>query len=291
MSATHSLKALLILALVLVTGVPALLAQDSAALENPLEVDVAEDGNRFVFTSERLFDDGMPQYGTPFVTQGYLYPAGTLNGSDGVRPDGQPEFPALVIGEWTCYGWMIGDGAHTTTGEWVVSTQIYQFDEAHGGGILITDGFELADIGVEGIRAITGGSGQFVGVSGTQAQTLLGFTAQMGVNLNVRFDFAGVTAAQPMSKPADAPSQAPVYSWDGLAEPEVIAAREAAAAPNISGSAAPVAFHSWDGLALPEVIAAREAAAAPSISGSVVAGSPMLIALNAWQRGFTPTLP
>ena len=121
-----------------------------------------------------------------------------------------------------------------------MSTQIYKFDEAHGGGIIITDGFELADIGVEGIRAITGGTGDFVGVSGTQAQTLLGFTAQMGVNLNVRFDFQTMEAAQSMSKLPAAPSQARYHSWDGMAEPEVIAAIAAAAAPAISGSVAPL---------------------------------------------------
>ena len=265
MSTLRSIKALLVLVLVLVSGVSALLAQDSASLVTPLEVDIAEDGNRFVFTSERLFDDGMPQYGTPFVTQGYIYPAGTLSGDDGVGPDGQPEFPALVIGEWTCYGWMIGDGAHSTTGEWVVSTQIYKFDEAHGGGIVITDGFELADIGVEGIRAITGGTGDFVGVSGTQAQTLLGFTAQMGVNLNVRFDFANVEDTASRSKALAAAIQAQYYSWDGMAEPEVIAAREAAAAPATSGSVlAQAPVHYWEGMSLWEAIAANEAAASES---------------------------
>lgn len=146
---------------------------------------VAEDGNRFVFTKERLFEDGMPQYGTPFVTQGYLYPEGTLNGTNGVLADGAPEFPDKVIGEWTCYGWMIGDGGHTTTGEWVVSTQIYKFNEEHGGGILVTDGFELADIEVPVARTITSGTGQFKHASGEQVQTLLGFTEQMGVNLTV----------------------------------------------------------------------------------------------------------
>ena len=36
----------------------------------------------------------MPAYGNPFVTEGYLYPSGTLGGSNGVLPDGRPEFPA-----------------------------------------------------------------------------------------------------------------------------------------------------------------------------------------------------
>ena len=184
MSARNSVKVLVLLVLVLVSGVSALLAQESMALETPLEVDVAEDGNRFIFSSERLFDDGMPQYGTPFVTQGYIYPAGTLGGSDGVRPDGEPEFPALVIGEWTCYGWMIGDGAHTETGEWVISTQVYQFND---GSTIITDGFEIVDFEQSIARAITGGTGAYRGVVGEMMQVLHGFTEQMGVNLSVEF--------------------------------------------------------------------------------------------------------
>lgn len=256
MSATRWLKTLLFVVLVMAAGVSAALAQEEPS-DNLLEVDVAEDGARFIFSSERLFDDGMPQYGTPFVTQGYLYPAGTLSGSDGVRPDGTPEFPALVIGEWTCYGWMIGDGAHTTTGEWVISTQVYQFNEANGGGIIVTDGFELVDIGVAGTRAITGGTGAFRGVDGVQTQTLLGFTEQMGVNLSVQFGFDGVMAQEAAAKPVT--HSAPVepgpihtrevealarnvhvweqtYSWDAMREPEVAAAIRAAAAPAISGT-------------------------------------------------------
>ncbi|RIK45157.1 MAG: hypothetical protein DCC55_00095 [Chloroflexi bacterium] len=153
--------------------------------EKVLKFEVAEDGNRFVFTKERLFEDGMPQYGTPFVTQGYLYPEGTINGSNGVLADGSPEFPDEVIGEWTCYGWMIGDGGHTESGVMVVSTQIYKFDEAHGNGILVTDGFEIADLNVSVARAITSGTGTFKDMHGEQVQTLLGFTEQMGVNLTV----------------------------------------------------------------------------------------------------------
>lgn len=235
MSATRIFKVLFVLALV-ATGISTAFAQDGSAPANPLEVEVAEDGNRFVFSSERLFDDGMPQYGTPFVTQGYIYPVGTLSGSNGILPDGSPEFPELVMGEWTCYGWMIGDGAHTESGVWVVSTQIYQFDEAHGGGIVVTDGFEIVDIGVESVRSISSGTGEFTAVNGTQAQTVLGFTDTMGVNLNVRFDFAGDSAPQRMSKTVEAAPAEAFHSWDGLALPEVIAAIEAAAAPPHAGS-------------------------------------------------------
>lgn len=183
-------KALLLIALLMSVGSFGLLvssAQQDVADVESMHVEVAEDGNRFIFSKERLFEDGMPQYGSAFVTQGFIYPEGTLNGSNGVLPNGEPEFPDLVMGDWTCYGWMIGDGAHTTTGKWVVSTQVYQFGEEHGNATIITDGFELVDFDVPLSRAISAGTGEFVAVEGEQMQTLMGFTETMGVNLSVEF--------------------------------------------------------------------------------------------------------
>ncbi len=149
-----------------------------------LQFEVAEDGNRFLFDDMNLFEDGMPNYGSAFVTQGYIYPAGTLNGSNGVLENGEPEFPDLVLGEWTCYGWMIGEGAYTESGIWVVSTQIYQFED---GSTIVTDGFEIVDFEVPFARAVTGGTGAYRGATGELVQTLHGFTEQMGVNLSVEF--------------------------------------------------------------------------------------------------------
>jgi hypothetical protein len=156
---------------------------DNAA---PLQVEVAEDGARFVFDDLNLYEDGMPAYGSAFVTQGYIYPAGTLNGSNGVLENGEPEFPELVLGEWTCYGWMIGEGARTETGEWVVSTQIYKFND---GSMIVTDGFEIADFDQPVTRAISSGTGEYRSASGEMVQVLRGFTDTMGVNLSVSFDF------------------------------------------------------------------------------------------------------
>lgn len=156
-----------------------------AAAETGMKFDVAEDGNRFAFLGENLHEDGMPDYGTPFMTRGYIYPAGTLDGSNGVLDNGEPEFPDLVLGTWTCYGWMIADGMHTSSGEALVSTQVFQFTD---GDTIVTDGFEIVDTDVPYTRAISGGSGKYVGITGEQVQTLLGFTDQMGVNLRVSFN-------------------------------------------------------------------------------------------------------
>jgi hypothetical protein len=152
--------------------------------EGTLRFDVAEDGTRFFFAEQPVHDDGMPAYGNPFVTQGYIYPEGTLDGGNGVLADGSPEFPDKVLGKWTCRGWFIGDGAHTTTGEWVITTQVFDF----GGDILVTEGAELADVGVPAKRAITGGTGQFATATGQGEQTLLGFNASEGVDLRFELE-------------------------------------------------------------------------------------------------------
>lgn len=180
-----ALKTLLILTLLSLGLVSAAVYAQSSDEAEPLRFQVAEDGNRFKFDDLSLHEDGMPAYGSAFVTQGYIYPEGTLNGTNGVLENGEPEFPELVLGDWTCYGWMIGDGAHTTTGEWVVSTQVYAFED---GSTIITNGFEIADFEVPVSRAVTGGTAAYRGVSGEMSQILHGFTEQMGVNLTVEFD-------------------------------------------------------------------------------------------------------
>jgi hypothetical protein len=152
-----------------------------------LRFDMAEDFTRLSVAGEPVHaDDGLPAYGNAFITQGYLYPPGTLTEGNGVNPDGSPEFPELVLGEWTCRGWHVGDGAHTTTGPWVVTTQLYNFGGEWGTVSLASDGYELADVGVELARPIIGGTGPFAGARGEVRQTLLGFNAINGVN--VRFE-------------------------------------------------------------------------------------------------------
>ena len=108
-----------------------LAAAPFAAVAEPLAgFDVAEDITRFVFAPAPVFDDGMPAYGNAFVTQGYIYPAGTLDGGvEGTLANGDPAFPDRVIGEWTCDGYFVGDGMRTETGAIVITRQVYRFDE------------------------------------------------------------------------------------------------------------------------------------------------------------------
>ncbi len=189
----NTLASLLSFALTFVAGTMVssiALAGEGEALANlgikTLEFDVAENGTRFVFDEAPVHEDldpPQPAYGNPFVTEGYIYPLNTLNGSNGVNPDGSPEFPDKVIGKWTCRGWFVGDGVKTVTGPMVITTQLYDLGDQHS---LISEGYEFADVNVEVLRGITGGTGPFMFARGQAAQTLLGFNATGGVDLRFK---------------------------------------------------------------------------------------------------------
>src|SRR5690242_8721375 len=65
----------------------ALTAADAlAAVTGPdgtLRFDVAEDGTRFTWGGNPSLASGMPDQDAPYITQGYVYPAGTLDGRNG----------------------------------------------------------------------------------------------------------------------------------------------------------------------------------------------------------------
>lgn len=147
----------------------------------PLRVEVAEIPGRFVFEGP-THEDGMPAHGATFLTQGYIYEAGTLRGEHGVAADGSPAFPARVIGLWTCRGWFIGDGAHTERGPAAITTQLFAFDESYSGATVVTEGYEVMQPGTPFTRVIVGGSGGFDGMTGTMRQTLVGMTEEMLVS-------------------------------------------------------------------------------------------------------------
>ncbi|MCA9880147.1 MAG: hypothetical protein KC442_20275, partial [Thermomicrobiales bacterium] len=53
-----------------------------------IRFDIAEDGKRFVW-DKPVFDDGLPAHGATYISQGYIYPEGTLSAEvDGVNADG-----------------------------------------------------------------------------------------------------------------------------------------------------------------------------------------------------------
>lgn len=156
----------------------------AASADGPLAAfDVAEDMSRFVFAAAPVFDDGMPAYGNAFITQGYIYPAGTLDGGvEGTLANGEPAFPDLVIGEWTCDGYFVGDGMRTETGAVVMTRQVYRFND---GDLLISHGPELIDAGVAVTRAVTGGTGDYADPPASLDQVLLGMSEGYGVRLQI----------------------------------------------------------------------------------------------------------
>jgi hypothetical protein len=87
-----------------------------------------------------------------------------------------------VLGDWYCYGWYIGDGAQTTEGPWVVSTQLYNFGGAWGEATLTSEGYVLSETGGTVSRAVTGGTGPFADARGEMADTSLGFNETEGAN-------------------------------------------------------------------------------------------------------------
>jgi len=167
------------------------LASAAHAGEPATAFDVAEDHTAFVFAPAPVFEeDGYPAHGNPFVTQGYIYPAGTLaDGVSGVLEDGSPAFPNEVMGIWTCDGWFVGEAMHATTGTWLISRQVFEFAD---GDILITQGPEMADQMKPFTRPITGGTGDYESASGVMEQTLLGFTEFMGVSASFSMPDAAI---------------------------------------------------------------------------------------------------
>ncbi|HWM07839.1 MAG TPA: hypothetical protein VNO82_00790 [Solirubrobacteraceae bacterium] len=149
-----------------------------------LRFDVAEDATRFSFAPSPVDADGQPAYGNAFVTQGYIYPKGTLDGADGVLEDGSPQFPGKVLGEWTCWGHFVGDGAKTTKGPWVVTNQLFRI----GRSTIATVGYESPEVGAPIARAITGGTRRFAAARGEQSQRMLGFGTGDGVKLRMSLD-------------------------------------------------------------------------------------------------------
>ena len=191
MALTRKSAALFIIMAVLIGGyaVAATAAADqddknaSPDRAKTVRFDVAEDATRFIFDEQSVDEDGLPAYGNEFVTQGYIYPHGTLNGTNGVKTNGEPQFPKKVIGEWTCRGWFVGDGASTKSGPWVSTTQLYDLGDRPGEVMLVSDGAEIADVGLPIKRAITGGTGPYKVATGEASQKLLGFNKSEGVNL------------------------------------------------------------------------------------------------------------
>jgi hypothetical protein len=164
-----------------------------ARAEAPKAFDVAEDHTRIFMAAAPLHENGMPAHGNAFVSQGYIYPEGTLaDGTVGVLEDGSPAFPDLVLGTWTCDGYFVGEGGNATTGVWIISRQTFAFND---GATVVTQGTEIADIGQPNLRPVTGATGDFVDVDGGLIQTTLGFNEFWGLSATYEFEATSMERA------------------------------------------------------------------------------------------------
>jgi hypothetical protein len=155
------------------------------AAETPMAFDVAEDHTRIHMADAPVHENGYPAHGNAFISQGYIYPVGTLKAdTTGVLEDGSPAFPDLVLGTWTCDGYFVGQGANAKTGVWIISRQVFAFED---GDTIITQGTEIVDTGVENTRPITGATGDYA-EDRAMVQILLGFSEQMTVNATFRIE-------------------------------------------------------------------------------------------------------
>lgn len=141
-------------------------------------VDIAEDFSLFNPTLVKPTDT-QPERGSFFVTEGNVFPAGTIQG-DGATFDPNS---AGAIGRWFCRGThLVSAEEFPLSARAVHTSQLY---------LLPSESTSIATEGVEGnvpvVRPVTGGTGPFRGYVGEQRQELLGFNATGGVNLRVTF--------------------------------------------------------------------------------------------------------
>jgi hypothetical protein len=140
-------------------------------------IDVAEDMNLFV--EPRVPVGTEPVRGSFFVTEGKIFPAGTIPAVNGGQFD--PNAIAGAIGTWFCKGTFLVKGSEFDKAAAAVLTdQLY---------LLTDDTRSVATTGREGagktVRAVIGGTGPYAGYTGEQSQEFLGFNKTGGVNLRV----------------------------------------------------------------------------------------------------------
>lgn len=159
------------------------------AADGTLRFDVAENATLFTWSGDPELADGLPVHRTAFVSQGYIYPEGTLTNGNGVNADGSPEFPDKVLGQWSCWGWNVGPGGAEGAAAWL-TTHLVNFGGTSGDATLVSEGYSIDDLGVALERAITGGTGVYAGARGVQRETNLGFNATEGMNFRYEFVLA-----------------------------------------------------------------------------------------------------
>jgi hypothetical protein len=143
-------------------------------------VDVAEDlAGKFVPTFVKP-EHTQPERGSFFVTEGRVFPAGTIQGDgSGFDPNSRGH-----IGVWICRGTHLVAASDIPAAPlWVSTAQLFILGR-QGKEQITTDGVEGSGTVT---RVVTGGAGNYAGFVGEQRQTFLGFNPTGGVNLRVTF--------------------------------------------------------------------------------------------------------
>lgn len=141
-----------------------------------LTLDVACDGGSFRLVRQNPGDSsGLPLTGDWFLFYGSIYPEGTIdNGLTGPAQAG-------AIGTWVCRGTFLVDlaAAQPETPIVVTTVQFVLGDglSATAGNLgtaadaITTEGFE-AEVGIDVVRVVTGGYGQYAGARGIVKATV-----------------------------------------------------------------------------------------------------------------------
>lgn len=180
------LKALFTVLCVIVSLAP-VAAQGTPQQPGVLTVDVAEDGTRLLVANALVSGNSLAVYGNPYLTHGYIYPAGTLSdGVSGTLRDGKPAFPERVIGAWTRWGYRTDRTVAHPQREFVVSVyELFEFDETHGGGTVLLGGVIPAE--PSAAMPVLRGTGPYT--CGEAAQEVLKLDLELD-SLQLRYTFA-----------------------------------------------------------------------------------------------------
>src|SRR6476646_3802298 len=151
------------------------IGNDAGQIE--FSIDVAEDMD--LFAEPRVPTGAEPLRGSFFVTEGKIFPPGTIPAANG--SEFNPKTTAGAIGTWFCKGTFLVKGSvFDKSATAVISDQLY---------LLADDKQSIATTGTEGagvaVRAVVGATGPYAGYTGEQTQEFLGFNKTGGVNLRV----------------------------------------------------------------------------------------------------------
>ena len=140
--------------------------------------DIALDGNSMAGVG--LPSNGPPQRGNTFIINGKLFPYGTLyTGSQQNNPNA-----ANNIGDFYCRATVANNIPAAPALPELFNTQIFRFNSQDQ---LITEGIESAAPGTIWTRAVIGGTGIYLGASGSENIQVLGTNASGGFNERVVF--------------------------------------------------------------------------------------------------------